>query len=472
MDPMQNGSKGATSTAPSPRSNTARGFTPAGWNLRSWRDKKALHQPVYPDPDELDDTLSYLSTLTPLVTSWEVQRLKEHLAEAAMGKRFLLQGGDCAESFNECKADIITSRLKILLQMSLVLIYGLKLPVVRVGRFAGQYAKPRSAELETIDGITLPTYKGDLINGIAFSERDRIPSPERLLLAHSRSAMTLNFVRALVDGGFADLHHPEYWDLDFVQHAARADEYQHIVDHISEAVSFMETFSDMSSSSIVRTTFYTSHEALFLPYEESQTRQVPHNPGWYNLSTHMPWIGMRTAFPESAHIEYMRGIANPIGMKVGPEMSAGDLLHLIDILNPENEPGRLTLITRFGKNRIQAELPPLVEAVKKAGKVVVWCSDPMHGNTIKTEDGIKTRPFDHILQELEYAMDIHQEMGSHLGGVHFELTGENVTECTGGARGLANADLAHAYKTQVDPRLNAEQALEMALSIVRKYRST
>ena len=457
---------------PQPTLPTATNGTPppSQWSKDSWRSKKALHQPEYPDQEALNEALHYLSGLTPLVTSWEIQRLKEQLGEAAMGKRFLLQGGDCAESFNECTADVITSRLKVLLQMSLVLIYGLKLPVVRVGRFAGQYAKPRSADLETIDGVTLPTYKGDMINGINFNKENRTPSPDRLLQAHSRSAMTLNFVRSLVDGGFADLHHPEYWDLDFLQHSSRAEEYQTIVDHISEAVSFMETFSDLPPHSISRTHFYTSHEALFLPYEESQTREVPHNPGWFNLSTHMPWIGMRTAFPESAHIEYMRGISNPIGMKVGPGLSKEKLVELIDILNPHNEPGRLTLITRFGKDNVQEHLPPMIEAVRKTGKVVLWISDPMHGNTIKTDEGIKTRPFDDILRELELVMETHQEMDSHLGGVHFELTGENVTECTGGARGLGNADLARAYKSQVDPRLNAEQSLEMALSIVRKYR--
>ena len=440
------------------------------WTKDSWRSKKALHQPDYPDLTQLNEALSYLSSLTPLVTSWEIQHLKNQLGEAALGKRFLLQGGDCAESFNECTSDIITSRLKVLLQMSLVLIYGMKLPVVRVGRFAGQYAKPRSADLETIDGITLPTYKGDMINGIDFTPEQRTPSPDRLLQAHSRSAMTLNFVRALVEGGFADLHHPEYWDLDFVKHSSRAEEYQHIVDHISEAVSFMETFSDLPKNGIVRTHFYSSHEALFLPYEESQTREVPHNPGWFNLSTHMPWIGMRTAFPGSAHVEYMRGISNPVGMKVGPGMSPEALIELVDILNPENEPGRLTLITRFGKDNVKEHLPPMIDAIKKANKIVLWISDPMHGNTIKTEEGIKTRPFNDILQELELVMEVHQDRGSHLGGVHFELTGENVTECTGGARGLENADLARAYKSQVDPRLNAEQSLEMALSIVRKYR--
>ncbi|MEM8485188.1 MAG: 3-deoxy-7-phosphoheptulonate synthase class II [Bacteroidota bacterium] len=443
---------------------------PSDWTPASWRSKKALHQPVYPNQEELDATLKQLSGLTPLVTSWEIQSLRKQLGEAALGKRFLLQGGDCAESFNECTSDIITRRLKVILQMSLVLIYGLKLPVVRVGRFAGQYAKPRSADEETVDGVTLPTYKGDMINGLGFNPNERTPSPQRLLLAHSRSAMTLNFVRALVDGGFADLHNPEYWDLDFVQHSSRAAEYRSIVDYISEAVSFMKAFGDVSDAPFSRTNFYTSHEALFLPYEESQTRAVPHNPGTFNLSTHMPWIGMRTAFPDSAHIEYMRGIANPIGMKVGPGLAPKDLIKLIDILNPKNDPGRLTLIARFGHNNIEDHLPPMIEAVKKANKIVVWSCDPMHGNTVKTEKGIKTRPFENILSELEQSLDIHAQLGSHLGGVHFEMTGEDVTECTGGARGLADADLERAYTSQVDPRLNAEQALEIAMSIVRKWR--
>ncbi len=453
---------------PAEKNNTHQ--STSDWTPSSWRSKKAMHQPQYPDQEELDGVLRHLSDLTPLVTSWEIQSLKQQLGDAALGKRFLLQGGDCAESFNECSSDIITRRLKVILQMSLVLIYGLKLPVIRVGRFAGQYAKPRSADTETIDGVTLPTYKGDMINGMAFTEKERTPSPQRLLLAHSRSAMTLNFVRALVEGGFADLHHPEYWDLDFVQHSSRAGEYESMVNYISEAVSFMKAFSDVSDAPFNRTNFYTSHEALFLPYEESQTRAVPHNPGTFNLSTHMPWIGMRTAFPESAHIEYMRGISNPIGMKVGAALTPKDLLELIDILNPENEPGRLTLIARFGHDKISDHLPAQIEAVKKAGKIVVWSCDPMHGNTIKTEKGIKTRPFENILSELEQSLDIHAQLGSHLGGVHFEMTGEDVTECTGGARGLSDSDLERAYTSQVDPRLNAEQAVEIAMSIVRKWR--
>ena len=390
------------------------------------------------------------------------------LAEAVEGKRFLLQGGDCAESFDDCTSEIITRRLKVLLQMSLVLIYGMKTPVVRVGRFAGQYAKPRSSEIETRAGTSLPSYFGDIINAPGFEETNRIPSPERLLTAHSRSAMTLNFVRALVDGGFTDLHHPEYWDLEFLNQSPRAHEYRRIVESITEAVSFMESFSAAPEKQLGRATFYTSHEALLLPYEESQTRDVPHNKGWFNLSTHMPWIGMRTAFPGSAHVEYARGIENPIGMKVGPGMDVDRLLKLTDILNPDNIPGRLTLIHRFGKSQVAEGLPPLIKAIQRHDKKVLWCSDPMHGNTKKAENGVKTRPFEDILEELEIAFDVHLQAGSRLGGVHFELTGENVTECTGGARNLQSDDLLHAYHTNVDPRLNAEQALEMALCIVRK----
>ena len=388
-----------------------------------------------------------------------------------MGKRFLLQGGDCAESFEECEADIITRRLKVMLRMSLVLIYGSRLPVVRVGRFAGQYAKPRSSDTETRDGVSLPSYRGDMINGLPFTPEARMPDPTRLLQAHSRSAMTLNFVRALVDGGFADLHHPEYWDLGFMKHSANAKEYEDIVEAIGEAISFMETVHNAPTKSLHQAQFFTSHEALFLPYEEAHTRKVPHNEGWYNLSTHLPWIGMRTAFDESAHVEYMRGIVNPVGMKVGPALTPSDLAALVRHLNPDGEAGRLTLIQRFGKDKVGDLLPAMIQAVQATGIPVLWCCDPMHGNTISTENGYKTRPFEHIQDELEQAFDVHLSQGSRLQGVHFEMTGEDVTECTGGARGLEQADLSLAYKTQVDPRLNAEQAMEMALLIVKRLRN-
>ncbi|GIV60610.1 MAG: phospho-2-dehydro-3-deoxyheptonate aldolase [Rhodothermaceae bacterium] len=439
------------------------------WHPASWRDREALQQPDYEDTEALETVRAHLAALPPLVTSWEVERLKQQLAEAAAGRRFLLQGGDCAERFDECSAAVITNRLKVLLQMSLVLVYGLRLPIVRVGRLAGQYAKPRSADVETRNGRSLPSYRGDIINGPGFSADERRPDPRRMLEAYSRSALTLNFIRALAEGGFADLHHPEYWDLDFVQHSPLAADYRHIVDAIAEAIRFMETVSDAPLHALERVTFYTSHEALLLPYEEALTRFVAHRPGAYNLSTHFPWIGMRTAQPDGAHVEYARGIANPIGLKVGPDMTPSWLCDLLDRLNPDDEPGRLTLITRFGANRIGDCLPPLIEAVRATGRMVLWCCDPMHGNTETTESGLKTRRFENILAELEQAFDIHAAMGTHLGGVHFELTGEDVTECIGGARGLDEADLERAYKSHVDPRLNGEQALEMAFRIVRKH---
>lgn len=438
------------------------------WSPASWRQRTARYQPIYEDESEFQAVISQLEELPPIVTSWEIESLKDQLAEAARGERFVLQGGDCAERFDECTADIITNRLKILLQMSLVLVFGLKKRVVRVGRFAGQYAKPRSSDTETREGITLPSYRGDMINGIEFTREARRADPQRMLGAYARSAMTLNLVRALGESGFADLHHPEYWSLNFVRQAPLASHYREMVEAIRKAVSFMETVSDSPLHSLERATFYTSHEALHLPYEEALTRFVPHQQGAYNLSTHFPWIGMRTAQADSAHVEYARGICNPIGVKVGPGVQSDVLLRLIEALDPHDEPGRLTLICRFGADRIGGALPPLVEAVKREGRTVLWTSDPMHGNTEVTGTGIKTRRFENILSELAQAFEILSASGLHLGGVHFELTGENVTECTGGAAGLSEADLGHSYTSQVDPRLNCEQALEMAFLIVKR----
>ena len=412
--------------------------------------------------------MAELSQLPPLVTPWEVASLKNQLAEAAHGERFLLQGGNCAERFSDCDAAKITDKLKILLQMSLVLVQGSKKPVIRVGRFAGQYAKPRSEDFETRDGVTLPSYRGDIVNRSAFTEEDRVPDPRLLVRAYGRSALTLNFIRGMAKGGFADLHHPEYWDLDWVRHSPRAVEYQRIVESIADSLRFVENVLGVHASEMERVDFYTSHEALHLSYEEAQTRRDERRANWYNLATHFPWVGMRTGQPEGAHVEYLRGIANPIGVKVGPSMTADTLRRLLDILDPRGDPGRLTLIHRFGCDRIAECLPPLVDAVRESGKVVLWSSDPMHGNTRLTGDGVKTRHFADILAELEQAFDIHIANGSHLGGVHFELTGENVTECIGGARGLAEEDLGRAYESEVDPRLNYEQALEMAMLIARK----
>ena len=443
----------------------------AQWTPTSWQNKPAGQQPAYPDEEALQSAVAHLSSLPPLVTSWEVERLKSQLAEAAAGRRFLLQGGECAERFDRCSAGDITNKLKILLQMSLVLTYGLKRQIIRVGRFAGQYAKPRSSDTEERDGVVLPSYRGDLVNGPGFTEAERRPNPRRMLLGHEHAAMTLNFIRSLVDGGFADLHHPEYWDLEFVNHSPRAQEYQRVVESISDSLRFMETLAGIQAGEVGRVDFFTSHEGLLLPYEQAQTRQVPRREGWYNLGTHFPWLGMRTAEVDGAHVEYYRGINNPIAIKIGPSMSPEWLEELVGILDPEREPGRLTLIHRMGHARVGDRLPPLVEAMRRVGRTVLWCCDPMHGNTETTETGVKTRRFDNILSELEQSFDIHAELGSYQGGVHFELSGDNVTECVGGARGLTEVDLERAYESRVDPRLNYEQALEMALLIGRKIRT-
>lgn len=439
-----------------------------GWSPASWQSHSVLQQPAYRDANALAAAKDELAQLPPLVTSWEIFELKRQLADAQEGKRFLLQGGDCAENFSDCESGLISNRLKVLLQMSVVLVYGLRLPVVRVGRFAGQYAKPRSADTETRDGITLPCYRGDLVNAPEFTAQAREPDPRRMIKGHARSALTMNFVRALIDGGFADLHHPEYWDLDWMRHSSRAADYQKMIQAIGDGVRFMETLSGNAIHNLNRVDFFTSHEALLLPYEECLTRQVPRQWGWFNLSTHFPWIGLRTAALDGAHVEYMRGIRNPVAVKVGPSVAPDDLMRLIDTLNPHDEPGRLTLIHRMGRANIEKGLPPLLDVVKREGRRVLWVADPMHGNTENTAVGVKTRRFENILGELELGFDLHAAAGTRLGGVHLELTGENVTECLGGARDLAEADLARAYRSTVDPRLNYEQSLELAMLIVRK----
>jgi 3-deoxy-7-phosphoheptulonate synthase len=433
-----------------------------------WQSRPAGQQPSYPDQEALAQTIDQLAMLPPLVTSWEVERLRGQLAEAAEGKRFLLQGGACAERFDQCTSDVITNKLKILLQMSLVLTFGLRRQIIRVGRFAGQYAKPRSDDMEERDGVSLPSYRGEIVNGPEFTSQARIPDPERMLQGYEHAAMTLNFIRSLVDGGFADLHHPEYWDLEFVAHSPRAREYQEMVAHLSDSLHFMETLAGVQAGEISRVDFFTCHEGLLLPYEQAVTRQVPRREGWYNLGTHFPWVGLRTAEIDGAHVDYFRGIRNPIGVKIGPGMTPEWLLDLLEILDPDAEPGRITLIHRMGHDKVADKLPQLIEAVQNAGRLVLWCCDPMHGNTEKTASGHKTRRFDNILSELEQSFDIHEELGSYQGGVHFELSGDNVTECIGGARGLSEVDLERAYESRVDPRLNYEQSLEMAIIIGRK----
>ena len=430
------------------------------WHPASWHGRAATQQPHYADAVALQSAVAALARLPPLVVSWEVEALRAKLAQAQRGEQFLLQGGDCADN--------IARRLKILLQMSLVLLQGLKRPVIRVGRLAGQYAKPRSTDTETRGGVTLAAYRGDNVNRPGFSPEDREPDPQLLLRGYERAALTLNFVRALVDGGFADLHHPEYWDLGFLRHAPLRDSYQKIVDSIAESLDFFESMSGQRVHAATRGDFYTCHEGLHLLSEQAQTRFIERQKRWYNLSTHMPWIGMRTANIDGAHVEYFRGISNPIGVKVGAAMSAEWLQALVQILNPQNQAGRLTFIHRFGARDIEQRLPDMIRAVRATGSPVLWVCDPMHGNTETTAGGIKTRRFDNILAEVEAAFRIHQEEGSALGGVHVELTGDDVTECIGGARGLTETDLARAYRSNVDPRLNAEQALELAMLIARR----
>jgi 3-deoxy-7-phosphoheptulonate synthase len=440
------------------------------WSPDSWKRKPAAQQPSYASETEVAAVVERISKLPPLVTSWEVGALQQQLAEAARGERFLLQGGDCAESFDQCDSNTIANKLKILLQMSLVLTHGGR-RIIRVGRFAGQYAKPRSDDFETRDGITLPSYRGDLINGPEFTAAARTPDPQLMLRGYERAGLTINFIRALVSRGFSDPHRLDYWDLDFVRHSPMAEEYRRVARSVGESLRFMENILGVHPGELQWIDFFTSHEGLLLPYEQAQTRRVPRREGWYNLSTHFPWIGARTCDPDGAHVEYFRGIRNPIGVKIGPDATPEMLSELLDILHPENEPGRLTLVHRFGAGKIASALPPLIEAARRSGKTVLWCCDPMHGNTRTTADGIKTRYFEDILGELEQAFDIHAACGSLLGGVHIELTGEDVTECIGGARKLSEADLTRAYWSSLDPRLNYEQALETALFLAGKIRA-
>jgi 3-deoxy-7-phosphoheptulonate synthase len=444
---------------------------PTDWHPASWQSRQAAQQPIYRRRDQLEAVIGQLAQLPPLVTTWEIETLKEHLAAAQRGEAFLLQGGDCAENFEECSSDNIVQKLKILLQMSLVMLVGLKKPVIRVGRMAGQYAKPRSADFESKDGVSLQSYRGDLINRMPFTAADREPDPVLMLRGYERAAMTLNFVRSLIDGGFADLHHPENWDLAFVGESARAAEYHKLVQSVSDSLEFFEAITGEPMHRTHRVDFYTSHEGLHLPYEQAQTRFLPHRQRWYDLTTHFPWIGMRTTDLAGAHVEYFRGIANPIAVKIGTGTSDEQIQGLIHVLNPNNEPGRLTLITRFGAKNVDAHLPRVIRAVRATGSRVLWICDPMHGNTETTAEGYKTRRFDNIRAELRAAFRIHEEAGSYLGGVHLELTGENVTECVGGARGLKESDLARAYKSQVDPRLNYEQAMEIAMLIAGQLRT-
>ncbi len=404
--------------------------------------------------------------MPPLVHHGEVNTLRTHLAQAAKGEAFLLQGGDCAEQFSDCRKSTVESKLKILLQMSLVLTWGARIPVIRMGRMAGQYAKPRSKDTETVDGLELPSYRGDNINSSAPKADERAADPQRLLQAYFHSAATLNYTRALVDGGFADLHHPQHWDLGFVRSSTNRAEYEDIVSRIRDAIDFVESTGVRSTTSLKMVELFCSHEGLLLDYEEAMTENVAEK--WYNLGAHSLWIGDRTRQLDGAHVEYFRGLENPIGIKAGPSMNPSELVELITRLEPANQPGRITIITRLGADIVAESLPPLIKAVSEAGRVVTWVCDPMHGNTISTSEGLKTRDYDAVLSELEEAFKTHATCGSHLGGVHFEMTGEDVTECTGGPQELSVADLSRSYETHCDPRLNYSQSLELALRIAQR----
>jgi 3-deoxy-7-phosphoheptulonate synthase len=445
------------------------------WSPTSWRGRPLAQEIAYDDAAALDRAVGQLRALPPLVTSWEVERLRQHVAEAQRGERFVLQGGDCAEMLADCRPEIIANKLKILLQMSLVLVQGSLKPVVRIGRLAGQYAKPRSKAFETRadEGgrpVTLPSYFGDLVNRAEFTAEARRADPQLLLAGYQHAALTLNFVRSLSEGGFADLHHPEHWDMSFYERADLSEEarahYERASRRLVEALRFMEALGETSIAELTRVEFFTSHEGLNLHYESAQTRTVPRRPGWYDLTTHLPWIGERTRQLDGAHVEFFRGVANPVGVKVGPSTSPDDVLRLIDRLNPLGEEGKLVLVARMGAGRVAEALPGLVEAVRREGKPVLWMSDPMHGNTVTTSTGVKTRNFDEILREIEVSFDVHEAAGGRLGGVHFELTGEDVTECIGG--GLGEGDLDRNYATECDPRLNYRQALEMAFRIAHR----
>ena len=447
---------------------TAQPAEAIGWSPDSWTTRPAQQQVGYRDQVALARVIEEIGRMPPLVTSWEIEQLRTEIARAARGDAFVLQGGDCAESFDDCRSEPIAAKLKILLQMSLVLVHGTRKPVVRIGRIAGQYAKPRSADFETRGDVTLPAYRGDIINRDGFTAGDRAPDPTLMLRAYERAGLTLNFIRSLVEGGFADLHHPEYWDVSFAKGTPNAAQYERIVESIRESLDFVAAITGVESEVLRRVDVFTSHEALALPYEQAQTRRVPRRPGWYNLSTHFPWIGMRTARLDGAHVEFHRGIQNPLGIKIGPAMTADWLVGLLDALDPEHQPGRITLIHRMGAGQVTTKLPALIEAVRRAGRQVLWVCDPMHGNTETTAGGIKTRRFDKIVDELEQSFELHTEFGSRLGGVHIELTGEDVTECTGGASGVTEADLSSNYASACDPRLNYQQALEMAFLMARR----
>ena len=443
------------------------------WTPQTWQEKPARQMPDYPDKAALDVVLGKLRTHPPLVFAGEARNLQAGLGQVAEGKAFLLQGGDCAESFAEFHPDNIRDTFRVLLQMAVVLTFAAGVPVVKVGRIAGQFAKPRSDDFETQNGVTLPSYRGDNINGSEFTPEARMPDPQRMIQANAHAAATLNLLRAFASGGYADLHNVHRWMLGFIDDSPAGEQYKELAQRISETLDFMAACGITSGSvpQLRGTDFYTSHEGLLLAYEQAMTRIDSTSGDWYDTSAHMIWIGDRTRQPDGAHVEFLRGIKNPIGLKCGPSMGEEELLKLIAILNPQNIPGRLTLIARFGSDKVAEKLPPLVRAVKREGAKVVWSCDPMHGNTIKLKSGYKTRPVDRILEEVRSFFAVHRAEGTHAGGVHFEMTGQDVTECLGGAQAIKELDLQSRYQTACDPRLNASQALELAFLIAQGIRA-
>lgn len=434
------------------------------WTPNSWQTKPVLQGVTYADAQALQDHIGQLQQLPPLVTEREIDALKGLLHQASLGKAFILQGGDCSELFSEVTREQVTNKFRILLQMSVVLIHYLKKPVIRIGRIAGQYAKPRSSPTETVNGITLPAYRGDMINGAAFTEAARQPDPSRMLQAYHHSAVTLNYLRALASDGFANLHHPNNWQLSFMKAPHELELYQAMLTAIADAIQLFANATAGRRQSLQEVEIFTSHEALHLPYEAALT-QANEQGRFYNLSTHLPWVGMRTLQADGAHVEYLRGVQNPIGIKVGPQADFQALLSIIATLNPNQEPGKIVVIHRFGRAHIAAHLPKLLQVLARAQHPVAVICDPMHGNTQTTQSGIKTRNFDDILTEVQLAYHYHAQSSLPLAGIHFEMTGDNVTECIGGKCGVREADLTLAYKSLVDPRLNYEQAMEMAIEL-------
>ncbi|MDJ0514211.1 MAG: 3-deoxy-7-phosphoheptulonate synthase class II [Methyloceanibacter sp.] len=442
------------------------------WSPDSWRSKPILQVPDYPDAEALAEVEQQLATFPPLVFAGEARELKAKLARVAQGEAFLLQGGDCAESFAEHGPDTIRDFFRVFLQMAVVLTYAGGSPVVKLGRIAGQFAKPRSSPTETLEGVALPSYRGDIINGIEFSEQDRHPDPQRMHMAYRQAAATLNLLRAFSQGGYANLEHVHQWNLGFVEDSPAGHRYQELSDHIAETLGFMRAIglTPENTPQLRSTSLYTSHEALLLGYEQALTRIDSTSGDWYATSGHFLWAGDRTRQLDHAHLEFLRGVKNPIGVKCGPSMDTDELLKLIDLLSPQNEPGRLTLICRFGADKVGDHLPAMIRAVEREGKSVVWACDPMHGNTIKAGSGYKTRPFDLILKEVEAFFDVHRAEGTHAGGIHVEMTGNNVTECVGGAKAVTETDLSDRYHTHCDPRLNADQSIELAFIVAERLR--